>query len=72
MQDGKGGYGTGFKSKILQIFCHLSEQDIDFYVTKLNKTGYRGARNLNIFIFCRQRKFSTHYNQSHISEFGKC
>jgi hypothetical protein len=44
----KGGYGTGFNpdmQDILFLPSWLSEEDLDYYVTKFNKTGFTGGLN---------------------------
>ncbi|GAU29382.1 hypothetical protein TSUD_31890 [Trifolium subterraneum] len=42
----KGEYGTGFNPDTPDILpSWLSEQDLDYYVTKFNKTGFTGALN---------------------------
>ncbi|MCI15525.1 epoxide hydrolase, partial [Trifolium medium] len=42
----KGGYGTGFNPDTPDILpSWLSEQELDYYVTKFNKTGFTGALN---------------------------
>jgi hypothetical protein len=42
----KGGYGTGFNPDTPDILpSWLSEEDLDYYITKFNKTGFTGALN---------------------------